>query len=73
MPSLTSQSCGDSLLALCLSRQDWTIYILPEHSWTSDRLNKGALVKADLYFWLWYTHELLVYCCIRQVTVKREQ
>ena len=31
MPSLTSQSCGDSLLAVCLAAQVGAIYRPPEH------------------------------------------
>ena len=31
MPSLTSQSYGDSLLAVCLARQVGAIYRPPEH------------------------------------------
>ena len=31
MLSLISQFCGDSLLAVCLSRQDGAIYRSPEH------------------------------------------
>ena len=38
--SLTSQSCGDSLPAVCLPR-------LPKHPWTSDMLKNKASVKAD--------------------------
>ena len=37
MSSLTSQSCGDSLLAVCRAGQVGAIYRLPEHSWTLDR------------------------------------
>ena len=46
MSSLTSQSCDDSLLAICLSRQDGTIYIINNPSthghqigWTERGLN----------------------------------
>ena len=69
MPSLTSQSCGDSQPAICLFRQDEAMCRPPVHSWMSDRLKKAV----DLYFWLWYTDELLVYCCVSQVVVKSEQ
>ena len=31
MPSLTSQSCGDSLLAVCLAGEAGAIYRRPEH------------------------------------------
>ena len=31
MPSLTSQSCGDSLLAVCLAGEVGAIYRQPEH------------------------------------------
>ena len=41
-----------------------------EHPEMLDRLKKEAIVKALLKFWLQYTHELLVYCCIHQVVVK---
>ena len=45
MPSLTSQSCGDSLPAVCLARQVGAIYRLLEHRWTPDRLVNEASVK----------------------------
>ena len=44
MASFTSQLCGDSLLAIFLSRQDEAIYKPPEHSWASDRLKNEASV-----------------------------
>ena len=47
IPSLTFQSCDDSLPTVCKFRQDRTIYRPSKHSWTSDRLKKGASVKAD--------------------------
>ena len=47
MPSLTSQSCGDSLLAVCLAGQVGAIYRPPEHQWTPDRLVNEASVKVD--------------------------
>ena len=47
MPSLTSQSCGDSLPAVCLARQVGAIYKPPKHPWTPDRLMNEASVKAD--------------------------
>ena len=37
MPSLISQSCGDSLLAVCLAGQVGAIYRPPEHLCTPDR------------------------------------
>ena len=67
MLSLTSQLCGDSLLAVCSSRQDGAIHRPPGHSWMSDRLKKEASEKQ--------TVKLLarvVYCYIRQVVVKSE-
>ena len=47
MPSLTSQSCNDSLLAVCLVGQVGAIYRPPEHPWTPDRPVNEASVKAD--------------------------
>ena len=47
MPSLTSQSCGDSLLAICLSVQAKAIYRPTKHCQMSDKLKKEASVKAD--------------------------
>ena len=47
MPSLTSQSCGDSLPAILLAGKDGTNYRLPEHPQVSDRLENEASVKAD--------------------------
>ena len=47
MPSLTSQSCSDSLLAVCLAGQVGAIYRLPEHLWMLDRPVNEASVKAD--------------------------
>ena len=46
MPSLTSQSCGDSLLAVCLAEQVGAIYRPPEHPWTQDRSVDEASVTA---------------------------
>ena len=47
MPSLTSQSCGDSLLAVCLAREVGAIYRRPEHQWMPDRPVNAASVKVD--------------------------
>ena len=47
MPSLTSQSCGDSLPAAYLAGQVGAIYRPPKQPWTSDRPMNEALVKAD--------------------------
>ena len=47
MPSLTSQSCGDSLPSVCLARQVEAINRLPEHLWMPDRPMNKASVKAD--------------------------
>ena len=47
MPSLTSQSCGDSLPAVCLAGQVGAIYRPPEHPWTPDRPANEASVKVD--------------------------
>ena len=52
MPSLTSQSCGDILPAVCLSRQDEAIRALL----MSDRLKKEDLVKADRCTFGYSTH-----------------
>ena len=45
--SLTSQSCGDSLLAVCLTWQVGAIYRPPKHQWTPDRPMNEASVKVD--------------------------
>ena len=37
MPILTSQSCADSLLTVCLTGQVGAIYRPPEHLWMPDR------------------------------------
>ena len=47
MPSLTSWSCSDSLLAVYLAGQVGAIYALPEHLWMPDRPVNEASVKAD--------------------------
>ena len=47
MPSLTSQSCSNSLLAACLARQDGAIYRPQRHLWMPDRPMNEASVKAD--------------------------
>ena len=47
MLSLTSQSCGDPLLAVCLPGQVGVIYRPPEHWWMPDRPMNEASVKAD--------------------------
>ena len=47
MPSLTTQSCSDSLLAVCLAWQVGAIYRPTKHPWTPDRPVNEASVKAD--------------------------
>ena len=47
MPSLTSQSCSDSLSAVCLEGQVGAIYRPPEHRWMPDRPVNEASVKVD--------------------------
>ena len=47
IPSLTSQSCSDSLPAVCLAGQVGAIYRPPEHPWMPDRPVNEASVKAD--------------------------
>ena len=47
MPSLTSQSCGDSLPAVCLAGQVGAIYKPPKHPWTPDRSVNEASVKVN--------------------------
>ena len=47
MPSLTSQSCGDSLPSVCLAGQAEAINRPPEHPWMPDRPVNEASVKAD--------------------------
>ena len=44
MPSLTSQSCGDSLPAVCLARQVGAIYRPPEHQWMPNKSMNEASV-----------------------------
>ena len=47
MPSLTSQSCGDSLPAVCLAGQVEAIYRPPKHQWMPDRSVNETSVKVD--------------------------
>ena len=47
MPSLTSQSCGNSLPAVCLAGIVGAIYRQPEHRWMPDRPVNEASVKVD--------------------------
>ena len=47
MPSLTSQSSSNSLLAVYLDGQVGAIYRPPEHPWMPDRPMNEASVKAD--------------------------
>ena len=47
MPSLTSQSCADSLLSVYLAGQVEAINRPPEHPWMPDRPMNEASVKAD--------------------------
>ena len=47
MPSLTSQSCGDSLPAICLAREVGAICRPPEHRWMPDSQVNEASVKVD--------------------------
>ena len=47
MPSLNSQSYGDSLPAVCLAGKVGAIYRPPEHRWTPDRPMNEASVKVD--------------------------
>ena len=47
MPGLTSQSCSDSLPAVCLAGKVGAIYRPPKHPRTSDRPMNEASVKAD--------------------------
>ena len=47
MPSFTSQSCGDSLTAVCLAGQVGAIYRQSEYPWTPDRPVNEASVKVD--------------------------
>ena len=37
MPSFISQSCSNSLPAVCMARKVGAIYRPPEHAWTPDR------------------------------------
>ena len=48
MPSLTSQYCSDSLLAVCLAMQVGAIYRPPKHHpWMPDKPVNEASVKVD--------------------------
>ena len=47
MLSLTSQSCGNSPPAVCLTGQVGAIYRPTEHSWMPDRLMDEASIKID--------------------------
>ena len=47
MPSLTSQSCSDSLPAVCLTGQVGAIYRPPKHPWMPDRSVNEASLKVD--------------------------
>ena len=47
MPSLTGQSCSDSLPAVCLAQHGRAIYRPPKHPWMPDRPVNEASVKAD--------------------------
>ena len=47
MPSLTSQSCGDSLPAVYLAGEVEAIYRPPKHPWTPHRPVNETSVKAD--------------------------
>ena len=47
MLSFTSQSCGDSLPAVCPAGEVGAIYRPPEHQWMPDRLVNEASVKVD--------------------------
>ena len=53
MPSLTCQSCGDSLLAVCLAGQVGTIYRTPKHPWMPDRPMNEACLLYLLYLYLY--------------------
>ena len=62
MLSLTSQSCGDSLLAVCLAGQVGVIYRPPEHPWMPDRpVNEASQVRIEIVcvqdpFWQIQSH-----------------
>ena len=47
IPSLTSQSCSDSLPSVCLAGKVGAIYRPPEHLWTPGRPVIEASVKVD--------------------------
>ena len=47
MPSLTSQSCGDSLLAVCLAGKVGAIYRTPELPWMPDKPVNEVSVKVE--------------------------
>ena len=59
------QPCGDSLLAICLYRQDGVIYRLTDiRQDKKEDLVKQAIILLAVV--------LLVYCCIHWVAVKSE-
>ena len=47
MPSLTNQSCSDSLPAVCLAGQVRAIHRPPKHPWMPDRPMNEASVTVD--------------------------
>ena len=72
MAKLISQSCGESQLADCLSREDGVNWRPSKHSWISDRLEKEAWVKADCSTFSSFKHirMLLVHWCSYQMAMK---
>ena len=57
MPSLTSQSCGDSLLAVYLAGQVGAIY----RPVNARQARECGLSKSRLLnLWQWYKHELYI-------------
>ena len=55
-----------------LSVPRWGRFRPLRHLWMSDRLKRGLSKSRWLNFWLQYTHDLLVYCCIHRMVVKNE-
>ena len=66
MVKFISHVCSELQLAVRLSREDETIYRLPEHSWMSDNPQKQAIAKqhgqpsAPIPTWTEYSHCVMV-------------
>ena len=70
-PSLTSQSCSDSLPDVCLAGEIWSHLQTTRALADARQAREWGLSKStSLKLWQWYKHELLVYCCICWMAVK---